>query len=136
MMRFAFGLFLACLAIVPGVALAQKESRFPSTPSPPPLPHSPQNPVGGPSSPPPAPPPPPPGPAKPPPGGNALGGLVGYMDAKMQAGPYDIEAPVTGYGNEALWDVGSAFDNPSASDAVSTPPSSDSTGSTAGGPNR
>lgn len=130
-MKFALCLALAGVAAVPGMAWAQ-ERQFPSEPSPPPLPHSSQNPL----SPPPHPPPPPPRPGRPAPGGNALGGLVGYLDSEMQAGPSDIEAPVTGYGNEALWDVGSAFDNPSASDAASPPPPSSSTGSTAGGPNR
>jgi len=135
-MKFRLAIFLISLTMLPGAASAQSNGgEFRSQPSPPPLPHSPQNPAGGPSQPG-APPPPPAGPAKPVPGGNALGGLVGYMDAQVQAGPNDIEAPVTGYGNEALWDVGSAFDNPSASDAVSTPPPSSSTGSTSGGPNR
>lgn len=130
-MKSAFRLFLTSLALFPGMALAQ-ERQFTSEPSPPPLPHSAQNPL----SPPPKPLPNRPGPARHRPGGNALSGLVGYLDSEMQAGPNDIEAPVTGYGNEALWDVGSAFDTPLVSDTPEVPPSTDAAGSTAGGPNR
>lgn len=132
-MKTAFGLFLTSLALLPGIASAQSNGgEFRSQPSPPPLPHSPQNPAGGPSQPS-APPPPPAGPAKPVPGGNALGGLVGYPDARMQTGPDDIEAPVTGYGNEALWDAGLMADSPPPSSAARR---NDATGSTAGRSNR
>ena len=131
-MKFAFHLLLMSAALVPGMAVAQ-EGQFSSEPSPPPLPHSAQNPLGAPKPPQPR---PRLGPPKPAPGGNALNGLVGYLDSAMQAGPNDIEAPVTGYGNEALWDVGSAFDTPPAGDTPEVPPSTDGTGSTAGGPNR
>lgn len=120
-MKFKFRLLLTSLALAPGMALAQ-DGQFSSEPSPPPLPHSAQNPLGAPKPPPPR---PRLGPPKPAPGGNALSGLVGYLDSAMPAGPNEIEAPVTGYGNEALWDV-------------ATPESlrSSATGSTEGGPNR
>lgn len=120
-MKFAFCLFLTSLVLLPGMAVAQ-EGQFSSEPSPPPLPRSAQNPLGAPKPPPPR---PRLGPPKPAPGGNALNGLVGYLDSAMQVGPNDIEAPVTGYGNEALWDV-----------TVPDGLRSDATGSTEGAPNR
>jgi len=138
-MRRVARLALVSLLALPAIAHAQSNGReFSSQPSPPPLPHSAQNPSGGSAlqpSPPPLP-PPPPGPAKPRPGGNARHGLVGYRDVQVQAGPGEIEPPVTGYGNEALWDVGGSLDTPPAADALGTPPSSTGEGSTAGAPNR
>lgn len=132
-MRRTVGLALASMLILPPIAHAQSNGREPtSQPSPPPLPHSAQNPAPSPTPPPPS----TPGPTKPSPGGNALHGLVGYKDAQVQAGPDEIEPPVTGYGNEALWDVGSALDNSPATDPPDARQSSDATGSTPTAPNR
>ena len=135
-MKPVFAFVLLSLASLPGAAFAQNGEPT-STPSPPPLPRSPQNPIGGP--PPTTTPTTPVGPSgkvRPPPGGNRVSGLVGYLDSRMDAGPKDIDAPVTGYGNEALWDVGLMSDAVPAGDQGSAPGSKDATGSTAPPPKR
>lgn len=110
-MRTALCLVSATALFLPGVALAQAvDGQFRSPISPPPLPHSPQNPIGGsnPSNPSTPSTPTKPGqqPRRPTPGGNGLTGLVGYLDSEMQQGTDDLDVPVTGYGNEMLWDDG------------------------------
>jgi hypothetical protein len=105
-MRGILRLVFVAVAFLPGMALAQAvDGQFRSPISPPPLPHSPQNPLGG-STPASPSTPGKPGqqPRRPAPGGNGLTGLVGYLDSEMQDGPDDLDVPVTGYGNEVLWD--------------------------------
>ena len=135
-MKIAFALFLMSFAALPAAALAQNGEPT-STPSPPPLPRSPQNPIGGPpTSAGPISPVGRPGKVRRPPGGNRVSGLVGYLDSRMDAGAKDIDAPVTGYGNEALWDIGLMTDNVPASDQGDPSVSGDATGSTAPPPKR
>lgn len=135
-MKAGFALVLISLAAMPGLALAQngEPSR---TPSPPPLPRSPQNPIGPP--PPTAAPGPTTGPAgklKPRPGGDRVSGLVGYLDSQIESGPKDIDEPVTGYGNEALWDAGAPQGDAASAGPPGESEDSNATRSTAGHPKR